>query len=283
MKVFIRRTIENTSKSFWLVLSIVLLAGVSVLDYGTGTQLSFSLFYLIPIVIASWGLKGNYGISMSVASVIIWFYIQVVTTSNTSLFVHIWNGVIRFGFFLLPALLMKSLERERFHARSDFLTGAFNHRHFHEMLQMEIDRAARYSLTFTVAFIDTDNFKTVNDTSGHIFGDNILRIIVDTMKKSLRKTDLIARVGGDEFSILLPETNEQEARTAISHMHQKLQDEMLAQKCSITFSIGVLTLHAPKLTTDQILNNVDKIMYMVKNNGKDNIRYESFEKKPEYL
>lgn len=282
MKVGIRISAwaKKAGGTFWLVVSCLLLLLVGALDYVTGPELSFSLFYLIPIAVSSWGLRGNYGILMAFLSTILWLYIEVIsTTSHQNIFIHLWNAIIRLGFFLLPALLLKSLEQERLHARIDFLTGAFNHRHFHEVLQGEVDRSARYNLTFTVAFIDTDNFKAVNDTFGHTFGDETLKTIVEVMKKNLRKTDTIARVGGDEFIILLPETGEQAAHTVIKNLCVKLKDEMLAKKCPITFSVGVLTLTAPNISTDQILNTSDKIMYLVKNSGKDNIRYEIYREK----
>lgn len=267
---------------FWLTISSFLLLLVGALDYVTGPELSFSLFYLIPIAVSSWGLRRNYGILTAVLSTILWLFIEVIsTTSHHNAFIHLWNAIIRLGFFLLPALLLKSLEQERLHARTDFLTSAFNHRYFHEILQMEIDRSARYNLTFTVVFIDTDNFKAVNDTYGHTFGDETLRVIVEIMKNNLRKTDTIARVGGDEFIILLPETGDQAARIVIANLSRKLKDEMHAKKCPITFSMGVLTLTAPKISTDQVLNIADKIMYLVKNSGKDNIRYEIYREKPD--
>ncbi|GJQ36457.1 MAG: GGDEF domain-containing protein [Anaerolineales bacterium] len=276
MKFITRKVFETTNRPIWFGLSFLLLVSVGILDYTTGTELSFSLFYLLPIAVASLGLGNNYGILMSLLSTVIWLYIEVIShPRGENLLLHLWNAVIRLGFFLLPALLLKSLERERLHARTDFLTGAYNHRYFHEVLEMEINRSARYNLTFTVVFLDTDNFKIINDTFGHVFGDGILATIADTMKNTLRKTDFVARVGGDEFSILLPETNESEAKVAISNLRNKLTSEMKARNCPITFSIGILTLHAPQLSADQALNLADKLMYWVKNNGKDNVRYET--------
>lgn len=276
MNALVRATSKISATSLWFILSILLLLVVAVLDHKTGPRLSFSLFYLVPIAVASWGSKSNYGILMALLSMMIWLYIEVLThPEEGNFFVHAWNGITRLGFFLLPAFFLKSLQRERLHSRTDFLTGASNHRHFHEGLQMEIDRSARYSLHFTVAFIDVDNFKVVNDTFGHIFGDEILKAIVDTMRNTLRKTDLVARVGGDEFAILLPETNEKAARTAITNMCQKLTDEMRTRKCPITFSVGALTLNAPRISSDKILSIADRMMYLVKNSGKDNIRFET--------
>lgn len=280
MKIYVSDIFRNVSKPLWLLTGILLLIIIATLDYITGPDISLSFFYLIPIALFAWHINSHAGVAIAILSAALWFVIETISRPpNISIFIHLWNAIIRLGFFFLPTLFMEILKRERRHARTDYLTGAVNHRYFHEQLQMEVDRSARYDLSFTVAFIDTDNFKTVNDTFGHIFGDEILKAIVWTMKKSLRKTDLIARVGGDEFSILLPETNDMEARAAISNMCHKLKDEMQAQKCPITFSVGVLTLSAPQISSDQILNRVDKIMYMVKNSGKDNIRYEVYREK----
>jgi diguanylate cyclase (GGDEF)-like protein len=177
---------------------------------------------------------------------------------------------------LLPAWMLRSLEQERIHARTDFLTGAINNRYFNDLLEREIERSIRYNHPFTIAFIDMDNFKTINDTFGHLYGDKMLRTIAENMKIHLRKTDVIARVGGDEFSILLPEANEKDARIAMSNLFGKIAEEMTTKKWPLTFSVGVLTLSAPTISADKILGIVDKMMYVVKNNGKNNIKYATY-------
>lgn len=269
--------LENFGKPFWFIMGTVSLLAVAVLDYMTGAELSFSLFYLIPIAVFSWSFSGNIGAISALVSAIIWVGIEILTdTRSSNAFVYLWNAIIRFGFFLLPALLLKSLEQERKHARTDYLTGAINNRYFNELAQMEVNRSLRYKHSFTIAFMDLDNFKTINDTFGHTFGDEILRTLAENMKNNLRKTDIVARVGGDEFAILLPETDSSSARSAISNMLQKLSKKMLENKWPITFSIGVLTVKAPQISVDQILGMADKMMYSVKNNGKNNVKYASY-------
>ena len=152
-----------------------------------------------------------------------------------------------------------------------------NTRSFHDTAQRELDRSIRYKHPFTVAFIDIDNFKVINDTFGHIFGDMVLRAIVQNIHRNLRKTDTIARVGGDEFAILLPELDADTARVAISKMQNKLMEEMLKNKWPVTFSIGVITLNSPTdLSVDNILGIADKMMYSVKNYGKNDIKYATY-------
>lgn len=265
--------IERTQK---MILGVFLLCGVAFLDFFTGTELSFSLFYLIPIAFFSFAFSASVGIGMAFISAAIWLFVDVLTATHSDTFTYLWNTIIRLGFFLLPAIMLKSLEQERIHARTDFLTSAINNRYFNELLEREIERSLRYQHPFTIAFIDMDNFKIINDTFGHTFGDKMLQTIAENMKHHLRKTDVIARVGGDEFAILLPETNPEDARTAMADLFSKIAEEMQNKKWPITFSVGVLTLSAPTISADRILGVVDKLMYVVKNNGKNNIKYATY-------
>jgi diguanylate cyclase (GGDEF)-like protein len=268
---------EKAGKIFWGITGILLLLIVAFLDFATGAELSFSIFYLIPIFIFTWAVNGNTGIAVACISAGIWLFIEVVSGPQySSSFIYFWNAIIRLGFFLLPVLLVRNLEQERKHARTDFLTTALNTRSFHDIAQRELDRSVRYQHPFTVAFIDIDNFKTINDTFGHAFGDKVLRAISQNIQKNIRKTDIIARVGGDEFAILLPEIDSDMARAAISKMQQRLMEEMLSNKWPVTFSIGVITLNAPQYTVDEIIGMADKMMYSVKNHGKNDIKYATY-------
>src|SRR6185436_19755727 len=96
------------------------------------------------------------------------------------------------------------------------------------------------------------------------------------IKSHLRKTDFVARVGGDEFAVLLPETNLQTAPIVISNMQRALVNEMQESGWPVTFSIGVLTLNAAQLSVDDMLGRADQLMYMVKNGGKNNIQYAAY-------
>jgi diguanylate cyclase (GGDEF)-like protein len=265
--------IEKAGKPAWALLGLCLLLAVTVTDYMTGSDLSLSLFYLIPIAFFSWVFSAGIGVGVAFISAAIWLFVELITTSSHESFAYLWNTIIRLGFFLLPATMLKSIEQERLHARTDYLTNAFNNRYFNELLEREIERSIRYEHPFTLVFIDLDNFKTMNDTFGHMFGDKVLSTIATNMKKHLRKTDIIARVGGDEFSLLLPETNLEEAKIALTNLFAKIELEMQEEKWPVTFSVGSLTLTAPSITVDQMLTLVDKLMYIVKNNGKNNIKF----------
>ena len=269
--------LEKAGKAFWVTIGLILLGLVALLDYLTGYELSFSLFYLIPIALFSWFVNRRLGVVISFISAVLWLLVDIlagVRYSHPS--IYLWNTLIRLSFFNLTVLLIglgKALERERTFARTDYITGISNTRFFHILGQREIDRAIRNKIPLTVAFVDVDNFKTINDQFGHAIGDKILGIIASTMQRHLRKTDIVARVGGDEFAILLPEAGEEAARFVIPKMQRKLLDEMWLNNWPVTFSIGTVTCNQPPNSMDDILNIADQLMYSVKNSGKNDIHY----------
>lgn len=260
-------------------LGFILLGGVAFLDYITGVELSFSLFYLIPISLLAWTISERLGLVIAFLSAGIWLAVDVWSGNRySSVFPYIWNAVIRLGFFLLPVFMIRlnrAMQHEKALARIDFLTGVLNTRFFHELAQMEINRSVRYKHPFTLAFIDIDNFKSINDTFGHTTGDTVLRTIAGNIQTHLRKTDLVARMGGDEFVVLLPETDGNTAPVVISNMQHALSKEMQENNWHVTFSIGVLTFTDVQLSVDEMLGRVDKLMYTVKHSGKNNIHYAS--------
>jgi diguanylate cyclase (GGDEF)-like protein len=269
--------LEKISRPVWIIGGLIMLCGVGILDYLTGTELSFSLFYLIPIAMLSWVTNDRIGIVVSFISAGVWLAVEILSGAHySSSAVYFWNTIIRFCFFLLMALLIrvgKALELEKKNARTDYLTGTVNSRFFSEVMQLEIDRSTRYQHPLTIAFLDVDNFKTINDHFGHKVGDKVLETLGRSMQQQLRKTDIVARVGGDEFSILLPEADTDVAQIVISKMQLELLNEMRANHWNITFSIGVMTFNTPPDSADEAINITDKLMYSVKNKAKDNICY----------
>lgn len=171
------------------------------------------------------------------------------------------------------AALKKAVEREKELARTDYLTGAANARHFRDLVQQEIDRFQRYKRSFTIAYVDLDNFKTVNDLFGHSMGDKVLCAVVQHVNSRLRKTDFVARLGGDEFAFLLTETGPEAAQATISEIHRNLLIEMQRYDWLVTFSIGVLTCIDTPQTADELIKMADNLMYSVKNNGRNAVSY----------
>lgn len=251
---------------------------VGLLDYMTGPELSFSLFYLFPICLVAWFGGRSVALAASVSSAMIGIAGEFASgRSYSNPAVGYWNLAIRFAIFAILALLVNQLrqllERERQFARQDHLTGAASARFFSELAEIEIDRCRRYKHPFTVAYLDLDNFKAVNDRLGHSAGDDLLRTVVGEIKTRLRKTDLVARLGGDEFALLLPETDSAAARVVMAGIRQCLLDRMIEKRWPVTFSVGVLTCVIPPDTVDDMIKLTDDLMYSIKNNGKNGVVY----------
>lgn len=167
--------------------------------------------------------------------------------------------------------LENELKKERHSARIDALTGLPNRRYFYEVAQSELKRFERYKHCFSVVYIDLDNFKFINDNLGHAAGDSVLRETALMLQKLLRPADFSARIGGDEFVILLPETGAAEALSMIQRVKNTLTGMFRSNDWEITCSVGIVTInqHCPSL--DNIVDTADRLMYKVKANGKDAI------------
>jgi len=173
--------------------------------------------------------------------------------------------------------LLTVLEHEREIAHKDYLTGALNSLFFYNVLQMEINRSLRYKNLFTIAYIDLDNIKTVNDEFGHATGDEVLCFVVNQIKNSLRKVDVVARLGGDEFALLMPETNQKSAQVVLSKLQHNILAGMQKNNWPVTLSIGVLTCIDTPPTANEAIKKVDDLMYSVKKSSKNNIKYATYE------
>lgn len=265
--------------SVLIAIAFVILAGVGILNYVAGPNLSTWIFYLIPIFLVTWCIGRWVGILMSIFSALIWS-IAEYASGETYLdeAIPYWNCIARLGYFLILTFVLSALkaaiEKEKELSRIDFLTRVGNGRYFIELANMEINRARRYEHPLTVAYIDLDNFKMINDRFGHSTGDNLLRLVADTIKNNIRLTDTVVRMGGDEFAILLPETGPELAKSITRRVQQINLELMQRNGWPVTFSIGVVTFISPPSTVDEILKRSDNLMYSAKNNGKNAIKYE---------
>jgi len=273
--------LEKQSKSITIFIGFFFIGVVGVLDYLTGYEVAFSLFYVIPISFITWFLGRSLGLVASLVSAIIWYGADIATGHTYSYsFIPIWNTIIGLSFFMIITLLLsyikRVIDREVELARIDNLTGAVNSRYFYELVQMEIDRSRRYGTLFSFAYIDLDNFKTVNDLYGHAAGDQALRTVVDFIRTNLRKSDVVARLGGDEFALLLPETNSEVVRAVCFKIQEGLLEKMRQNNWPITFSIGVLTCRVAPPNADVLVKMADDLMYSVKHSGKNAVKYSTY-------
>jgi diguanylate cyclase (GGDEF)-like protein len=273
--------IEKQNKSFIIAIGYIIIGVLGIIDTLTGKELDFSLFYVIPILIVTWHTGLGLGIVFSLISALVWLLSDVLSGNVTLLSIYAWNTLTRLGFFLTIAFLLSRLltvlEHEREIAHKDYLTGALNSLFFYNVLQMEINRSLRYKNLFTIAYIDLDNIKTVNDEFGHATGDEVLCFVVNQIKNSLRKVDVVARLGGDEFALLMPETNQKSAQVVLSKLQHNILAGMQKNNWPVTLSIGVLTCIDTPPTANEAIKKVDDLMYSVKKSSKNNIKYATYE------
>lgn len=263
------------------LISILFSIIIGYLDYQTGAHISMMLFYSIPILVSAWFCGKSKGISTAIFAATCWFAVNFIYKGvGESDAVFSWNALTRLGIFCLiaytislQAKLHRALERERLRADTDRLTGLFNKAAFRERVGEEMNRARRYSHPLSLAFIDLDNFKQVNDTVGHARGDKLLQQVSETIVNSIRGTDIAGRIGGDEFTICFPETGEAQARNVIAKMMKAL-DIMTSQSgWQVTASVGVVTCTEVCDTYDAILGKADKLMYAAKGHGKNKAEF----------
>lgn len=261
-------------------LSFLLVLLVATIDHLIPQELTLSLLYVIPLLLAAWFTGERCGVVIAILSATLWMSTELSHPSSSSSWLLYWNMGMRLSFFLLINHLISALkgayDREKRLARTDALTGITNRRYFTELLQAEVLRSRRYHYPLTVAYIDVDNFKAVNDQFGHGAGDLLLNLIAQCMHCQVRAIDVVGRLGGDEFAIMLPQTGPKQAQIVLPRVQQQLMQIVDHHGWPISFSIGVATFIRLPRTAKELVSQADYLMYNVKTRGKNRIEYEVY-------
>jgi len=206
-----------------------------VLMFGLGL---FTIGNVLDILILSHALSGAWPLAIEDVSIA-----AAIILSVSSLMV------------ILPYLLAA--------ARVDPLTDLCNRRSFREALNSELARSLRSKLSFSIIFCDIDNFKLINDEMGHVNGDMVLRHVAQKLNNNVRVSDIVARWGGDEFVILLPQTFLNDAQNLVERLNQEINN-MIAGKIRLGFSYGLAAFPDDGDKAEQLLNVADIRMYNYK-------------------
>ncbi|MBN1255187.1 MAG: diguanylate cyclase [Deltaproteobacteria bacterium] len=271
--------LSRLSRPLLALLIIGLVFAIGAVDYITGFDLSVSLFYLAPITISAWYINRSTALGVSIACAVMWFVTSVLTlpVEEFPIVVLLWNAGVRLGFFVVVTALLIALhhaiDRERALARTDYLTGVKNSRSFYEQADIEFRRAQRHHWPLSIVYIDVDDFKELNDRFGHNEGDNALRAIGTALLRYLRAIDVVGRMGGDEFAILLPEAGRSEAISIVKRLHKLLTTELRGSGWPITLSIGAVTCAPAPTEITHVMKEVDALMYEVKRSGKNRVKH----------
>lgn len=157
---------------------------------------------------------------------------------------------------------------------TDALTGLYNRRHFENTADREFLRAVRYKNNLTFAVIDIDFFKHINDTYGHLCGDKILKEVAFILTESFRKTDMVFRYGGEEFVIILPETNSQNAQIPLERLRKAIENnhfKFKTQEIKVTISVGYASNIEDCEDAIELFSYADEALYQSKENGRNQI------------
>jgi len=167
-------------------------------------NIALTPLFLMPLIYVTWFAKTKGGIILACLFTLTAIIYEIcMKFPNLNYFTLFWNNFMRFTYELAIVYIVFNLHRERHAARKDYLTGIANRQYFVELAEMEIARDTRYNRIFSAAFIDIDNFKAVNDNFGHKIGDHLLILMTNTIKNSIRNSDIFARLAGDEFVLIL--------------------------------------------------------------------------------
>jgi diguanylate cyclase (GGDEF)-like protein len=261
------------------LLCLILVGAIGYCDYATGYEMSFSAIYLLPVCLASWYSGKRLGLTISIVAAIIWLVADYTSGSQYSqTWIYYWNGTIRLIFFSVTAHLISSLKEhinyEATLARLDALTGLKNARSFMEEAKLLFNLATRHHDAIVLAYLDLDNFKTINDMMGHAEGDLVLQTVGRTLSFAGRSTDIIGRLGGDEFAIILSNTGLSGAQVYFDRLHQLLLQAMRDRGWPVGFSIGVAVFPVAPANENEAIKYADDLMYQVKNTHKNRVIYE---------
>lgn len=251
----------------WLA-TLALASALAVGDQLTGAKVAFTALYFAPIALGGWFRGRALALAAAAVASAMSIAMEVDANAGAQLALHAWNALISGAVFVTVAWLVTGLravvQRDRERARFDALTGALSRQGFLEDGERELQRAHRFNRPLSLAYLDLDGFKRVNDTEGHQAGDRVLRQVAEALRAELRALDVVGRLGGDEFAVLFPETGAGDASQAVARLRERLGRLARHQGQGVGFSIGVVSWDVPPAALDEALAEADRRMYSEK-------------------
>ncbi len=266
--------LEAIPQSVWIA-AIALLSAVVMLGYAaTPTHLAFVSLLLVPAILCSWFV--GRGAALLVAAVTAsWccFIDQSSTPLRLGSITVAVNFSVQFAVTASVAWLVSELKTmlrfERVRANIDSATELFSRHGFMVTARYELERAKRFKRPFTIAYMDVDHFKAVNDALGHAAGDRLLSQIGAVVRRELRTLDIVSRFGGDEFVFLLPELAQADAQATIERLEKKLALSGRAFEIEVGFSFGLVSYPEADCDLESMIRIADERMYETKRNALD--------------
>lgn len=274
----INRWLERQSPAEITALGILMVLLFGAVDYGTGPQVAFSVFYLLPVSLVEWKSGARPATVVAALAAAIWLVADVAAGQvYDHAWIAVWNTATRFVMFMIVVRLLASLrgglEAQTRLATLDSLTSVLNPRAFAAATEKIIEQARRERLPFTFAYVDLDDFKQINDRLGHTGGDQALTLVAEALQRKLRASDVVGRLGGDEFGLVLPETGSEAATRVMDDLVDRVKGSVTEMPIEVSFSVGAVTFLVPPRTTDAVIKAADELMYQAKRQGKNQFRH----------
>jgi diguanylate cyclase (GGDEF)-like protein len=260
----------------WLLTAacVALIHLIARLHYITGLAYEFNSFYVLPLLASAWWLGNVTCVCTTVFCLADWAYTDSMLGGGQSEPLPLLcNTATRAMTIICVTVILKrlrhALQQEWENSRKDQLTGLCNRRFYYELGATVLEIARRQSLPVTMAFMDIDRFKEVNDTLGHAVGDDLLRTVAAVMQDHFRSEDVLARLGGDEFAAIMPGLTAQDARLRLESLREKIRTAMSQRRWPVTLSIGAASFAEAAGGLEAMLRAADAAMYEAKAAGRD--------------
>ena len=252
---------------------------ITAVDFFSGVEIRVFPLYYGPIALAAWSFGRRAANATAMVAALAWFLAnQLAGLQYSHPAIWVVNTLVQGTSFVIVGMLVADLHatllRERLFSRTDALSGLLNQRAFYQEGERVLGLCRRGGRPVTLAYLDLDNFKHVNDTRGHPAGDDLLRAVGAAIQTTVRSSDLAARLGGDEFGVLLPELGPAEARAALNRLRDAIKQVTGASDAAVTVSVGAVTLMVAPADVESIVQQADAVMYQAKGEGKDRLRLE---------
>jgi diguanylate cyclase (GGDEF)-like protein len=256
--------------------SVVVMLGIFFADFFTNEDIQLHILYVFPIALVVMHHDSPVLIVISMIFAVIFMSVTLTHygLSTLSILINVAIGISAYCamiYFSYSARInyLKAMDS----ATVDPLTDLLNRRGLEPILDLEVARWKRYGEVFSLAMIDLDRFKQLNDEKGHHAGDQALKLFARILRGNIRESDTAARVGGDEFVLLMPHAAGMETNIICEKLCRDVEMEMKAQGFGVTVSIGCKTFNDVSAAVSDVLEEADKAMYEAKNGGKNCVVY----------
>lgn len=249
----------------------LLVVSLGWLHYRVDAEYAFSSLELLPIWGVAWVCGRKAGLALALLAALTWSVADLTSGRTfTALWIPIVNSISYVVLVLITTSQKKNLTQTEYMATRDGLTGLFNKSSFINFGMEEVERSKRYRRSMAVIFLDLDYFKILNDTQGHQVGDDALKSASDALVSVLRSTDITARVGGDEFAVILPEIS-YEYTAEIGHKILAAIRQAMHAFPPVSASVGVAWYALPTGNFGKMLKEADNLMYEIKKHNKSGV------------